>query len=307
MAMLENLEEAEKRWLSTLSLHCNNLFEGVFLPSHDHLHHIRVWSHARRLIQLLDRSGIELPDHLPEELIISVFFHDVGLIRTPGEQHGLESRRLCEEFFEDHVSDQTGQESKKVSRVSIPAVPAGDSLNRILHAIEHHDDKSLKSGSAGIRPGVLPQLLGLLSASDDLDAFGKMGIYRYAEIYLLRGISPEELPGLVCDNVQNRYNNLKNIFGELKDFINEQEGRFRQVYNFYLNLAQGYAGQDERPVWEPQLIRIIYNALLREENLLETDRSLPETDFETEIGDWFRALDKENSGRDMILKLVPVT
>ena len=32
----------------------------------------------------------------------------------------------------------------------------------------------------------------ILSVADDLDAFGFTGIYRYLEIYLTRGINPED-------------------------------------------------------------------------------------------------------------------
>ena len=36
-------------------------------------------------------------------------------------------------------------------------------------------------------------LLTILSVADDLDAFGFIGIYRYSEIYLTRGIDPEKI------------------------------------------------------------------------------------------------------------------
>ncbi|MFC2099164.1 HD domain-containing protein, partial [Bacteroidota bacterium] len=262
-SLQENLNLAETQWLSLLQKHCKQIFDGVFLPSHDHLHHLRVWSHARTLLLLLDGSGIELPPTLPEELIMAVFFHDVGLARTPGVLHGQESRKLCEEFVKDLGSGHMS--------------PGRESLNRILHSIEHHDDKSLKTSIPRFSKGAPPDLLSLLSASDDLDAFGRMGIYRYAEIYLLRGITPTQLPGRVCTNVQNRFNNLQNAFGEFEEFINLQENRFRQVYDFYLSLSQAFASSTERTSWEPVLIEIIYEALLGGQNLLRTDRILPQT------------------------------
>ncbi len=270
--------KAEARHLPTLSQHCKKLFTGVFLPSHDHLHHARVWSHARSLLLLLDRSGIKIPDTLPEELMIAVFFHDTGLIRTPGEQHGKESRKFCEDFFSEQAS----------------GLPTGKSLDRILYAIEHHDDKSLNTSSTRIRPGMFPELLSLLSASDDMDAFGIMGIYRYAEIYLLRGIHPEQLPGSVTLNVRNRFENLQNTFDELTDFIRIQERRFRQVFDFYLSLARASANQNKKPVWESILIGIIYDALQKKQNLLKPERTMSATDFDKEIGNWFKAIDAEN-------------
>ena len=41
--------------------------------------------------------------------------------------------------------------------------------------------------------GINNDLLTILSVSDDLDAFGYIGIYRYTEIYLTRGIDPEKI------------------------------------------------------------------------------------------------------------------
>ena len=62
--------------------------------------------------------------------------------------------------------------------------------------------------SLGIRKGEQPGILPVLSAADDLDALGIIGIYRYTEIYLLRGIEPEKLGRLVLENVRHRLQNL---------------------------------------------------------------------------------------------------
>lgn len=271
------IKQAEEKWYAPLYRHCRELFSGVFLPSHDHLHHSRVWSHARDLLLLLDESGAEIPVHLPEQLIIAVFFHDVGLSRTSGEEHGRESRLLCEDFFRAAADGL-----KK---------PGKESYAEILHAIEHHDDKTLKKGDSPDPSGT--GLLRLLSAGDDLDAFGATGVYRYAEIYLLRGIEPEELPSRVSSNVKNRFENLKNTYRNLDAFIRKQEIRFRRVYDFYLSLAQAYAAGNEKPSWEPVLIEIIRESLARKKNLLDPGRILPATGFSAEIGDWFRMLDRE--------------
>ena len=280
----EILEVAEARWLTPLFRHCRDLFSGVFLPSHDHLHHARVWSHARSLLSLLDESGTSIPESLAEQLIIAVFFHDTGLVRTHDEQHGRESRILCEEFF-------------RGSRTGIQK-PEPGAFRTLLHAIEHHDDKSLKSTATEYRPGYTPDLLSLLSVSDDLDAFGTIGIYRYAEIYLLRGIDPERLPHRVTKNVNNRFYNLKNTFTNSADFIRIQETRFRVVLDFYLRLSQAYASHDERPSWEPVLIEVFRDNLLHHQNILKTDRILPDTGFNAEIKAYFNSLDKENPVRN---------
>ncbi|MCK4749476.1 MAG: HD domain-containing protein, partial [Bacteroidales bacterium] len=278
----ETIGEVEARWLSPMFAQCRDLFSGVFLPSHDHLHHARVWSHARALLNLLSESTSIIPESLVEELIIAVFFHDVGLIRTTEEKHGLESRFLCEEFFKSNKTD--------IQK------PDAESFLNILDAIERHDDKSLKSTIPDFRPGIVPDLLSLLSTSDDLDAFGAIGIYRYAEIYLFRGIGQEQLPLRVSGNIDIRFKNLKNTFKSYTDFVRLQETRFRVVYNFYLSLAQAYARNDEKPSWEPFLIKIFHDSLLNRQNILMTNRILPECGFETEINAWFNALDREVPG-----------
>ena len=269
----------ESRWYSALLDHCAGLFEGVFLPSHDHMHHARVWYGARSILLQLERSGLPIPEPIPEQLIIAAFFHDTGLTRTSGEEHGRESRLLCEEFFNDRT-------------LSVNQ-PEKESYNAILHAIEHHDDKSLKPAASDVRSSEVPDLLSLLSAGDDLDAFGNMGIYRYAEIYLLRGIKPEQLPLEVSKNVRNRFDNLTSIFREQEEFIRTQEGRYRRVYDFYLRLSAAFASRDEKPSWEPVLIDFIRDCLLQQVNLLKPDRVLPRTEFDNEILEWFSDLDAE--------------
>jgi len=283
--------EAEKRWLPTLSEHCRKLFKNTFLPSHDHIHHERVWSFARSLLILLDRAGANIPESYPEQLLISVWFHDTGLTQTRGEMHGIESRHLCETFFsKDEFRDNLMGDG--LNR------PDDDSMEIILYAIEHHDDKSLNTSLKEFIPGSKPELLSLLSASDDLDAFGTMGIYRYAEIYLLRGIEPEQLPARVSRNVIDRFENIRRTYGKLESFISIHESRFLQVRDFYMRLAQAYASLLEKPSWEPVLIEIFRSSLKNGTNLLPADRLLPATEFETEIRDWFNLLDRESESPD---------
>jgi HD superfamily phosphodiesterase len=286
----EIIRETETRWYESLDRHCRGLFSGSFLPSHDHSHHARVWSYARSLLLLLDENGTRISRNLAEELIIASFFHDTGLIRTSSERHGRESRRFCEEFFSREAA-------------GIPK-PATESLPAVLNAIEHHDDKSLRKGNpAGGSPEELPGLLSLLSCADDLDAFGYIGIYRYAEIYLMRGLKPEQLPGKVCENVKSRFDNIKSGFVLPDEFLKLQESRFLLTYEFYLHLAQAYAAGDERPSWEPGLIALIASGIRDHRNLLKADRELPAREqngaelagreFDKNMGDWFRELDAE--------------
>ncbi len=271
----QHIREAEELWLLPLLNHCNNLFSEVFLPSHDHLHHYRVWSYAKDLMLMLEESGCRISPELPQQLILAAFFHDVGLIYTHDEKHGRESRRLCEEFF----------------RKGAQTLPTG--FPEILDAIEHHDDKSFRKSSIAGDPE--QQVLQLLSTSDDLDAFGYTGIYRYAEIYLCRNINQNDLPFRVLENLNNRFNNLKSIFGPLPQFIDRQEIRYWITYEFYLGLSEGTAAGSERPDWKMELIRVFLDGIHRKENLLKQDRLLPELEYEREIRQFFMLIDEENS------------
>jgi hypothetical protein len=273
-------DPVENDWYDLLFSYCRQVFSDHFLPSHDHLHHDRVWKNARSLLHLLDARGISPDPFLPGQLLLACFFHDTGLTVTAGEKHGRESRRICHEFFRKHKNRFTGYPE--------------EALEKVLHAIEFHDDKSRKRVSHGAEPG----LLALLSAADDMDAFGLMGIYRYAEIYLLRGIHSERLPGRVSANVKTRFENLRQAFGYLDNFIAEQEQRFRQVYDFYLRLAQAYASWHEKPAWEPVLIDYFRSSLAAERNILKPERLLPSGDFNREIREWFLALEAENPAMD---------
>lgn len=270
----QHIQEAEELWLLPLLNFCNNLFLEVFLPSHDHLHHYRVWSYAKDLMLILAESGRKISPDLPQQLILAAFFHDVGLIRTNDEKHGMESRRICEEFFRkgDH--------------------PIPEGFPEILEAIEHHDDKSLRRSPFLGDPG--QQVLRLLSTSDDLDAFGYTGIYRYAEIYLCRNINPKELPARILENLNNRFNNLKNIFEQFPHFIERQEIRYWITYEFYLGLSQANAALAEKPDWKNELIRVFQDGIHRKENLLRGDRLLPKLEHEHEIRQFFMLIDEEN-------------
>lgn len=275
LVLKQHIRAAEERWLLPLLNHCHNLFSEVFLPSHDHLHHYRVWSYAKDLMLKQAEAGWKISPELPQQLILASFFHDVGLIKTRDEKHGMESRRLCEEFF----------------RNGGHALPAG--FPEILHAIEHHDDKS--SGIGSIMADPEKQVLRFLSTGDDLDAFGYTGIYRYAEIYLCRNFDPKELPARITKNLSHRFNNLKSIFESLPQFIDRQEIRFWITYEFYLGLSEAIAAAAERPDWRRELISVFQDGIDRKENLLKPERLLPGLEHEREIRQYFMLVDEENS------------
>ena len=191
----------ENKWLSRLYLHCREQFSGTYLPSHNHYHHYRVWHYMKHLLAEMNDAGMVLTLEMAEKAIIAAFFHDIGLVRTLNESHGLAGKEMCLEFFHSK---------------GLP-FPAG--IEEILYAIEKHDDKGPGTDSSAAKP----DLLSLLSAGDDLDAFGYIGIYRYAEIYLLRGMSETALPSEVLSNIENRYRNLLHSYHYLTRFVSGQE------------------------------------------------------------------------------------
>jgi hypothetical protein len=175
------VREAEEKWLPRIRPFLIRLFENSWIPSHDITHHERVWKNARSLISNLPGCDISFI----EQLMLACYFHDTGLIRVTGDKHGKESRLLCEAFV--------GEYSRFLS---------GD-ITLMLDAVEFHDDKEY-TGSNELRSN---KIYTILSLADDMDAFGAVGAYRYIEIYLLRGIDPNDIPSQVLSNASKRFSN----------------------------------------------------------------------------------------------------
>jgi len=149
----------EKKYLTTLEVFFMEKWGDTKLWSHDLSHHKRVWNYAKELLNYSD----EVDNQFIEKLLIACYLHDIGMVIERGEKHGIQSRRLCEEFLsrnEMNTSDFTD----------------------LLHVIEYHDNKNYQDSSGQ------NILFTILTVADDLDALGYIGIYRYAEIYLLRGV-----------------------------------------------------------------------------------------------------------------------
>ena len=254
--------------------HCKDLFSKVFLPSHDHLHHHRVWEFAKSILYAQRENGLTVSAELIDQLIIAVFFHDTGLTITADERHGQESRKLCEAYFRDH------------------AVPTPPELESILQAIEHHDDKSYHT-DGGSR--TVPGLLQILSGADDLDALGRIGIYRYAEIYQLRGIPNEEIPGRVLGNVRDRYASFRESFRSISELTVRQEERYKVIVDFFRDFGEKKMARGKSGNWKQALLDHIGRSLSDRHNLLIPDRILPAV-FTTAIETFFAALDLEVSG-----------
>jgi HD superfamily phosphodiesterase len=204
------IKAADKRWRSLLRKECRRIFAGTRMPSHDHLHHERVWINASLLLQRLFEAGLATDPGLPGKTIIAAFFHDTGLTVNRGPDHGRESRMICSSFLEN--SDFSPEERQE-----------------ILDAVERHDDKDYSA------PSHPASLAAIISAADDMDAFGRKGIERYVEIYYMRGVSPEGMPGLIIPNVMSRFSHFESTYHMFPDLVAEQRVRAEQVTDHFTN------------------------------------------------------------------------
>ncbi|MGC9342541.1 MAG: HD domain-containing protein, partial [Bacteroidales bacterium] len=188
MDLEKHLEQVESKWLNSSFDFLKNKFTTTPLPSHDHQHHLRVWKYAKDLLLQLSRQNITADSHLIEALLLSSMFHDAGMIKVKGDEHGKASIEIFREYLADLGENP-------------------ENLEVIEHAIEKHDDKSYTLAGRLIVDGKI-QLLPALHISDDLDALGNIGIFRYSEIYLLRGIPFEDLGLKIIANLSGRYGNF---------------------------------------------------------------------------------------------------
>jgi hypothetical protein len=211
MNLAENIESAEIKYRQILENYFIIAWGNTILYSHDIDHHRRVWHYTKELLNEISISGENISPVLPEKLIIASYLHDLGMSIDPGTRHGILSRELCKSFLKTNNL----YESEHCD---------------VLKAIEHHDDKDYKiSGNNN------NELLKILSVADDLDAFGFIGIYRYMEIYLTRGIQPEIIGYEIRKNARKRYQNLESTFGISPGLIEKHKKRFLLLDDFIAN------------------------------------------------------------------------
>lgn len=203
------LAKTEERWLKILYHAIKSEFIKHPLPSHDHTHHYRVWFFAKELLKALSDAGYDVDRTLAEKSIISAFFHDVGMTVTHKPSHGIESRLICERYLHE-------MGGMKLSYI-----------DEIFEAIEMHDDKQYAHKMQKIN------VYTILAVADDLDACGAIGVYRYYEIYLLRGMRKEEIPLKAIDNIEKRFSFMERIFGSLHDLIKKHESRKQLTINYF--------------------------------------------------------------------------
>jgi len=183
------IDRVETTWFDLLFDNAKTVFQDNTLPSHDHTHHMRVWNLCKTLLREIATFNSRMDQSLVEGVLIAAFFHDLGMASSTREDHGrLGSERFLE-WFRDRGSARP------------------ERFEEITRAIELHDRKEVQVYKSFSRESP-PEILGILSVADDLEALGTIGIYRYAEIYLKRSIPLEELGTRILENVRARFKHL---------------------------------------------------------------------------------------------------
>lgn len=210
MAIDKLITDAEEAFKESLE----KFFLGVYpegqLISHGIEHHRRVWQYAKELLNYVYNEK-QLPDELfVSKLFLACYLHDIGMSVERGERHGWKSRMICEEFLAGHSLKLKDYEDA-------------------LHAIEHHDNKDFMGSP------VESEILSILTAADDLDAFGIFGAERYLEIYRLRGIPENEIKTRILSNARNRFMNFELNFGAYPILVGEHKKRYDLLVRYFNN------------------------------------------------------------------------
>jgi len=216
MNVLSELQKVEKSWLIPLYTTCQHAFSQTHLPSHNEDHHLRVWILARDLIKQLEKQAITFTRSDLTKIIIAAFLHDTGMSVTIDKTHGNESKKICKNFIEEYKPEDI------------------DDPQELLDVVEYHDDKEYKNKFAKIRNP--KHLFKILSVCDDLDAFGLTGIYRYIEIYLMRGIPVKNIASMVLKNLTSRIDYFTGSFRNIEKFHKKHVKRFDLTWAFFTDL-----------------------------------------------------------------------
>ena len=203
MEIRDLIDSAEIKYRRILEEFFSSLWGETTLYSHDINHHRRVWQYVKEILLLQPDNADE-----PEKLLIASYFHDLGMVSEPGFRHGARGRELCVGFLG--------------TRNLFP-----DDFADVLEAIEHHDDKVYTNSAVENN-----RILKILSAADDLDAFGYAGIYRYLDIYIARGISLVNVGHEIRENANKRFRNFRKGFRKYPEFFSKHRKRYYFLDSF---------------------------------------------------------------------------
>jgi len=250
--LLEQIHRVEHVHLIKLYNHLVKVFGNTNLPSHDAQHHLRVWLHCRGLLIELHKLDATISEELIENTLIACFFHDSGLTVDIGEVHGKHGGQICRDYYLNHPEYQI------------------KGLDAIVQAIEFHDDKSTKSATVNSLQD-MTCLDRLVSTADDLDALGIIGIFRYIEIYLKRGVSDKELSKKIIQNLRSRFTSFTNAYSSLQKFTDKQRVRYLEAINFFTELDYQIAQGTDNPDSQFAVFKTL------KEQLVEKNHSINQT------------------------------
>jgi hypothetical protein len=208
MNLTGTIESAELQFKQILEEFFISVYDEKYLSSHGIDHHRRVWSYSKELLTRLAGQNPTFIYELPSKLIIASYLHDIGMSVETGIIHGKHGKDLCIRFLDQNH------------------FPLND-YQDVLSAIENHDIKDYTGNN------IVNDLLTILSVADDLDAFGFTGIFRYSEIYLKRGINPEEIGHLIMENAGMRFDNFVKTFGFTDELVQKHKKRYDILDNFF--------------------------------------------------------------------------
>ena len=209
MNLKQIIESAEEKYLKILEEFFAEKWGKTLLYSHNIDHHRRVWLYAKELLTEIGNRESDRIAFSPDMLLIACYLHDLGMSVDPEVRHGLHSRELCKSFLlKNNLSESN--------------------YNDVLDAVEHHDDKEYKTNRFNNN-----EVLKLLAVADDLDAFGYIGIYRYIEIYIARGIQPAIIGHEIRKNALKRFQNFELNFGTFPELIERHRKRFLILDDFF--------------------------------------------------------------------------
>ena len=215
MNVIEIIESAEKKHLQVLEKFFIEKWGNTHLNSHDVNHHHRVWRNVKELLLCTENAGTKYTSDFCNKLLIACYLHDIGMSVDPGVAHGIQSRELCKAFLLKNNIDESD-------------------FHDVMEAIEYHNDIEYNNNFRH------NELLRILSSADDLDAFGYIGIYRYFEIYLARGIRPEVIGSEIKNNAGKRFQNFMLNFGTFPELVEKHRKRYQILDEFFTDFNCEY-------------------------------------------------------------------
>ncbi len=271
MNLTGRIESAELQFKQILEDFFVSVYDEKSLPSHGLNHHRRVWGYARELITSIDQQNSITDPALAENLIIACYLHDIGMSVDAGIKHGHHSKDLCTRFLKSHDIDESN-------------------YSDLLSAIENHDNKDYNTTSGKF------DLLTILSVADDLDAFGFIGIYRYSEIYLKRGIGLNDIGFLILKNAGQRYDNFLKTFGSFDSIVLKQKERYnilREFFDNYNSEVRTYSFAGLNPEGYCGVIELLAN-MIKERKGVKEICLFAENNTDDQVIKWFfKSLESE--------------